>query len=220
MGQVTFYKEAFSRTSQLRRDRLIKQAIQEFAKNGFAGTNINVIAERAEVSIGAMYSYFSSKEDLFLTVVSTLLDAVSQSLAQIDTNESIEDVLFEVFDIIRLSCIENKEYSQIFQHITAQSMAPLAERLSSDFEMTIINFLHGIINQAKQRGELSLSINTQVLAFTIDNLLLMYQLSFSSAYYQERMRLFLDMDPSKQDDVHQRIMIKQMVSIICQQHAI
>ena len=220
MEQVIFYKEAFSKTSQNRRDKLIKQAIHEFANNGFAGTNINVIAQKSEVSIGAMYSYFSSKEDLFLTVVSELLNLVSQTLSSINTDQPLADVLYDVFDTVRVSSIENKEFSQIFQHITTHSMMPMAKRLSSDFEVSVLNFLHSIINQAKQRKELSLTINTQVMAFSIDNLLLMYQLSFSSAYYQERMKLFLGIDSSKEDEVNQKQIIKQMVAIICQQHAL
>ena len=36
---------------------------------GDYATNINTMAEKANISIGSMYSYFASKEDLFLAIV-------------------------------------------------------------------------------------------------------------------------------------------------------
>ncbi len=37
--------------------------------NGFSAANINVMAKNAGISIGSMYNYFESKENLFLAVV-------------------------------------------------------------------------------------------------------------------------------------------------------
>jgi AcrR family transcriptional regulator len=50
------------------RQRLIDAAIDVVAKRGFAGASVDAIAEHAGMSIGALYSNFASKDDLFLAV--------------------------------------------------------------------------------------------------------------------------------------------------------
>jgi AcrR family transcriptional regulator len=51
------------------RDRLLDSASELFAVNGFNGTSLALIATRAGVSTGAIYSNFSGKTDLFAAVV-------------------------------------------------------------------------------------------------------------------------------------------------------
>lgn len=54
--------EAKARTRQL----LLEAAASVFASKGFAGASVEEIAEAAGFSIGAVYSNFGSKEELFL----------------------------------------------------------------------------------------------------------------------------------------------------------
>jgi AcrR family transcriptional regulator len=58
--------EAKARTREL----LLEAAAQVFASKGFAGASVEEIAEQAGFSIGAVYSNFASKEELFLELMS------------------------------------------------------------------------------------------------------------------------------------------------------
>jgi AcrR family transcriptional regulator len=51
------------------RDRLLDAAAELFAVHGFNGTSVALIASRAGVTTGAIYSNFSGKNDLFAAVV-------------------------------------------------------------------------------------------------------------------------------------------------------
>jgi len=53
----------------LTRTRLLDAGATLFAKRGFAGTSVAVIAKHAGVTTGAIYSNFTGKEDLFAAVV-------------------------------------------------------------------------------------------------------------------------------------------------------
>ena len=44
---------------------IVEAGLQEFAKNGFAGTRVEDIAQRAGVVKGTVYRYYASKEALF-----------------------------------------------------------------------------------------------------------------------------------------------------------
>jgi AcrR family transcriptional regulator len=59
--------EAKARTRQL----LLEAAASAFASKGFAGASVEEIAEAAGFSIGAVYSNFGSKEELFLELSET-----------------------------------------------------------------------------------------------------------------------------------------------------
>jgi len=50
---------------------ILEAADQQFCAHGFAGTNLDVIAQVAGVSKMTVYSYFPSKEALFSTVIGT-----------------------------------------------------------------------------------------------------------------------------------------------------
>jgi AcrR family transcriptional regulator len=51
------------------RERLISEAQRLFRERGYAATSLEQIAEAAEVTKGAIYGHFSSKEDLLLSVI-------------------------------------------------------------------------------------------------------------------------------------------------------
>jgi AcrR family transcriptional regulator len=65
-GQRLTRAEAKARTREL----LLDAAARVFAAKGFAGASVEEIAEEAGFSIGALYSNFAGKEDLFLALMS------------------------------------------------------------------------------------------------------------------------------------------------------
>ena len=48
-----------------KRHAILEQAIRTFAELGFRGSDVQVIADRADVGKGTVYRYFGSKEELF-----------------------------------------------------------------------------------------------------------------------------------------------------------
>lgn len=59
--------EAKARTREL----LLEAAAETFARKGFAGASVEEIAQNAGFSIGALYSNFGGKEQLFLELLAT-----------------------------------------------------------------------------------------------------------------------------------------------------
>lgn len=51
-----------------KKHRILKAALQAFAKKGYTDTTISQIARLAEVSEGTVYEYFKNKEDLLLSI--------------------------------------------------------------------------------------------------------------------------------------------------------
>jgi AcrR family transcriptional regulator len=54
------------------RERLLQAAMQVFAEKGYHGTTVDDVVAASATSKGAFYHYFSSKQDIFLTLVDAL----------------------------------------------------------------------------------------------------------------------------------------------------
>ena len=65
------------------RERLLDAAASLFARQGFAGTSVEQIAESAGYSVGALYSNFENKEQLFLDLLTTRVSDRIGSVAEI-----------------------------------------------------------------------------------------------------------------------------------------
>jgi AcrR family transcriptional regulator len=51
---------------QRRREEILAAATEEFARRGYAGTDLQTVADRLDVGKGTVYRYFPTKEALFL----------------------------------------------------------------------------------------------------------------------------------------------------------
>ncbi|HPG87271.1 MAG TPA: helix-turn-helix domain-containing protein, partial [Spirochaetales bacterium] len=59
-----FHRKTFDRIDPERRAMILRVAMAEFASKGYSATGINELSRKAGISIGSLYSYFASKEDL------------------------------------------------------------------------------------------------------------------------------------------------------------
>lgn len=101
--------EAKARTRQL----LLDAAAQTFARKGFAGASVEEIAESAGFSIGALYSNFANKEELFLELAATYnSDRVAKAAnAVLESEAGDEDPVNEVGRILIDAADKNSEFA-------------------------------------------------------------------------------------------------------------
>ncbi|MFV8816307.1 TetR/AcrR family transcriptional regulator [Haliea sp. E17] len=93
---------------------ILKAAEQEFALNGYKGTTTQKIADRAGVAKPSIHYYFSSKHNLYLTVLDNIIHLWNDYL---DTVE-VEDDPAEVLDMFIRKKVElsfsHPEASKVF----------------------------------------------------------------------------------------------------------
>jgi len=63
-------------------ERLLAAATRLFAENGFGATSVQDIVERAGVTKGAMYHYYSSKDELLQQIYARLLSLQAERLEE------------------------------------------------------------------------------------------------------------------------------------------
>ena len=193
-----FYKERFDRIATEKREFILDVALKEFARKGFQGANINTIAENAGVSIGSMYSYFSSKEDLLLTTfyergavpVRELYNRVYSS--DVDIFTKIENLLLGMVNFSK----ENKEACQIYLDMTSE--AKIIANLGLDIDGA--NFWKRLLRKAQDEGIIRKETNIEIASFCLDALVTQLFLSYSSSYFSQSMYRYLGEENMGKDE--------------------
>jgi len=110
--------EQYEEIRKRRRDQIMSTALMLFAKEGYHKVPISKIAEKAKISKGLMYNYFSSKEDLIKSILNEGLDEMF-SVFDPDrdgflTDEEFEFFIRQIFDIIKKNRAFYKLYFTLF----------------------------------------------------------------------------------------------------------
>lgn len=87
------------REQQLRRKTIIEAAHNLFEQKGFEQTTVDEIATVAELGKGTIYSYFKSKEEIYIAILEKKLDFLEQKMREAMANpKSAVDALYGLFD--------------------------------------------------------------------------------------------------------------------------
>ncbi|TYS08621.1 TetR/AcrR family transcriptional regulator [Bacillus subtilis] len=182
-----------------KKERIIKTSIHLFATKGFTATTIQEIANECDISKGAFYLHFKSKEALLLSACEYYIGMSMKKMKHIEEDlaeKSPKEVLkkqigaqFEDFrdhrDFIVLLLTENvipenQEIKQYFYKITAETdklyrNALLAsygegiERYVADLSIMARGIVHSYMNVMIFNGELSINAE-EISAFIIERL--------------------------------------------------
>lgn len=74
--------EQLERLRRRRREQILESAVDLFARHGFEGTSVRMIADAADVSAGLLYNYFESKDDVLRAIFRRSMEDVQESFAR------------------------------------------------------------------------------------------------------------------------------------------
>ncbi len=198
---LNHHKEAFERISDERRERILEIGIEEFASKGYEKANINIIARNAGISIGLMYKYFATKEDLFLTCITRGMRFLENTLEEL--MQSRDKLLVKAEKLLRAACelsMKNANYIRLYNEITAEKDGKRAVMLARQVETSTSRIYITAIAQALACGDVRQDLDPRLFAFFLDNLLMTLQFSFTCEYYRERLKIYTGVDVGKLDE--------------------
>lgn len=207
-----FHKPAFDRISNERKEKILEVGVDEFSKNGFDGANINVIANKAGISIGLMYKYFSTKEDLFLTCINYGTEILEEVLT--DIIESDEKLLKKTERLIRetqLHSRSHENYTRLYCSLTSENNARFISKVSKLETLSASVYIKAI-EQAKADGDIRDDCDPKLFAFFLDSILTTLQFSYVCDYYRERFKIFTGIDICDDDDAVAEQLLKFLES--------
>ena len=93
----------FEEIREKSKDNIVDSALDLFSEKGFFNTSVRQIAKKANVSIGLMYNYFSSKEELLTSITNKafkLIDNIISDDPKLSAEENIEKTLEQFFELL------------------------------------------------------------------------------------------------------------------------
>jgi AcrR family transcriptional regulator len=139
--------------------KIERAALQLFTRKGFHGTTVREIAKRAGVSMGKLYIYYDTKEDIFIDLVNHLgrkMDAIRQReliplMASLDPDSlrklaaAIGRVVSENLDYWRLMYIDVVEFRhKHFIHSFREIAGGLRTYANAMIRKSKVTFPHGV----------------------------------------------------------------------------
>jgi len=84
-----------------RRADIVRHAIDEFARRGYAGADLDVIAANAGCSKGTLYNYFASKGELFSASVDNVMFGMVEAAGVKGDGDPLEELATLVHGFLR-----------------------------------------------------------------------------------------------------------------------
>jgi AcrR family transcriptional regulator len=196
-----YHKDIFDRIAPEKREKILSVAVKEFANKGFNSTNINTIVEKAGVSVGSLYKYFDTKEDLFLTVVSLGVEMLESTLTEIISSDiDFFQKIEKLIRIIQQHSREDSDIIKLYNEMTSEGNSEFVKRLSYQMESVSAECYTSLVAQAQSSGVVTSDAEARFLAYCIDNIFLILQFSYGTEYYRERMKVYLGDDIFENDE--------------------
>lgn len=196
-----FHKPTFDNISEEKRMKILTVAVEEFATKGFENANINIIAKKAQVSVGSLYKYFDTKVDLFLTSVNYGVSYLEKILAPLIISD--DDIMKKLEKLIRAAIKfsrENAVMIKLYNEFTAESNVELGKQVAQKMEIITANAYKSAIIRGQVAGEIRTDIDPGMAAFMIDNMLVNIQFSYACDYYSERYKIYAGNDIFEKDE--------------------
>jgi AcrR family transcriptional regulator len=154
-GNVTLTRR--EREKLARRETIIEAAKELFYQKGFPDTTMEEIASAAEVSKGTLYLYFSSKDELYVSIILEGFQIIDQKLEEISVSESeLVAKGRSMFMSFVEFCLENREYFRITQYFLSETArrnlpAALIEGLST-YTTGLLGYVADLVAEGKTEG--------------------------------------------------------------------
>ncbi|TWF33963.1 TetR family transcriptional regulator [Chitinophaga polysaccharea] len=148
-------KEQFEEMRQLTISRLKKSGLELFSRKGLAATNIKEIAAHTGISLGLIYHYYASKEELYLLLANEAMDKSQALFDQLQAQDiSVKDKITQ-FLAAFVQGVHKEEgiyyfilISQLFETGNKTEDRKLLNR-----KMQSIRNLAAIVSEGQQTGE-------------------------------------------------------------------
>jgi AcrR family transcriptional regulator len=148
---------------QLRRDQILRAALTCFARQGYHATSMDDLVRESGLSVGAIYSYFPSKEDLFLALSD---ERANHTLAALDDLQHRPDTARETVDAF-FQWLADELLTLARVNVEFMTVATTSERLRDIQErrcQIVRQFLAALLSEARLRGTVRDDIDVHATA--------------------------------------------------------
>ncbi len=146
-------EERRNREKERRRETILKAARRDFMKKGFKAVTVDSIAQRAQLSKGAIYLYFKSKEEIYAQVLIRDIEKFHDRVADIfHGGDTASEVLVRFAQIYTDFFLNERELFRILMTFMVQPNPLNISEQINDHIIRNTNKTIGIIERIFQNG--------------------------------------------------------------------
>lgn len=139
-----------------RRDQMIRGSVKLFKEKGFHRTTTREIAKEAGFSIGTLYEYIRTKEDILFLVCDSIYDEVNNRLSVLTANagtlEGLKSAIHQYFNLIDDM---SDEFLVMYQE--SKSLPKDALQYVLKKEMLMVSLFEQLLQSCVESGELRIN---------------------------------------------------------------
>jgi len=155
------------REKEQRRNAILRAARREFFEKGFRSVTVDTIARRAELSKGAIYLYFKSKEEIYAQILLRDIDKFHDRVETLlDTSKSASDNLRQFAEVYAAFFLSDRELFRIFmnfmlQHNPVNFTPKINDHIVKSTNQTV-SIIEQILQMGIERGEFPRALDIRI----------------------------------------------------------
>lgn len=180
--------------AEVRREEIVNEAVRLFAEKGFRSTSVNDILAAVGIAKGTFYYHFKSKEEVLNAAIETYAARLSEKLAAVATDDSLNAVEKFVKVVADASSSEDSLKLCIITAIHQAGNELLHEKSLIVSVLCLSPILTAIVEQGNAEG----IFRAEFPQTTVETLLIASQFMFDTRFFasdeatdKRRLREFL-----------------------------
>lgn len=151
-----------------KKKEILASAFACFAKKGFEAATIDDIVQHSGISKGAIYNYFSSKDDIYLELMrSETIETNGELIKKISEFQTALEKINYLFDVyLTVNPFEEKNVEDVIVHyefkIYSSRHKEVNRILNERRHEFFIKFISDILLEGQASGEIKKDINTKL----------------------------------------------------------
>ena len=146
-----------------RREQMIRGAVTLFKEKGFHRTTTREIAKAAGFSIGTLYEYIRTKEDVLYLVCDSIYDEVHTRLNRLDIEQGSISVLVTAIEHY-YTLIDDMQDEFVVMYQESKSLPKDALNYVLNKELEMVAIFERLLMQCVDNGEIEMSPKEVVMA--------------------------------------------------------
>ena len=170
------------------RQKILLAATNLFQEQGFANTSIAGIMQAAELGVGTFYNYFSSKEEVLLTLAKILREDVEKNISTASKGNPSSSKLLELCCVCTAKLIDkNRFILPLF--ISASEHSDKPEQITQSLSPGFGELFEEIILRGQKCGEFRDDVPTNIISEMIHSIYQTTAFSKLEISFQENIKL-------------------------------
>jgi TetR/AcrR family transcriptional regulator len=145
------------REQQMRRQLIMNAAQRLFEKKGYESTTVDEIAAEAELGKGTIYSYFKSKDEIYIAILEQGLEILKERVFQVvDGQLSAGETLYALYDTFIQYHRERRDFAEtLFVQVDEQIFLRLGDlvRGLKNKSSEWVELVSGVLQKGIDAGE-------------------------------------------------------------------